>query len=252
MRKYTSYKVNVEFLNGDKEEINFQGINTISYREMLEVYKSTKEDYKNISCKIKFEGISDSGELNIIFSKTINKTKEFEIVENERKLDDTKVEVLIEELQDIAEKLNKKRKMLSIKEVIANKNIEVELHHIEEDREFTDLEIREIFERLKTNRVERRFIKKEKAYIDMADNLWIIKNINRLGKSIYHKKLRDEDKANSNHYEKNYSIRYIEYNNLDEDRTRKLEDAKKIYDTVKDDIAQMRLICYNRVYKKNA
>ncbi len=70
-RKYESYSIKITYLNGDTEDINYKGINTSSYKDMLKLYKDVKEEYKNESVTINFVGKTENGELRILFQKEI-------------------------------------------------------------------------------------------------------------------------------------------------------------------------------------
>ena len=73
-RKYEEYVVKVTYKNGDSEQMQFNGINTSSYKDMLEVYREVKENKSkdvNVST-IDFIGISKDGELKVFFTKAIN------------------------------------------------------------------------------------------------------------------------------------------------------------------------------------
>lgn len=70
-RKYQKYKINVQYLNGDIEEINLAGINTSSYSKMLEVYHRVKNTYADKVKIINFIGVDQQGNMYIKFTKEI-------------------------------------------------------------------------------------------------------------------------------------------------------------------------------------
>jgi hypothetical protein len=70
-KKYQKYKINVQYLNGDIEDINMAGINTSSYSKMLEVYHRIKNTYADKVKIINFIGIDQEGNMHIKFTKEI-------------------------------------------------------------------------------------------------------------------------------------------------------------------------------------
>ncbi|MEG2786448.1 MAG: hypothetical protein RR942_01415 [Romboutsia sp.] len=75
-RKYDQYKIKITYHNGDIEEIKYESnINKSNYKEMLEVYRATKADYEDDKTvgMINFIGISEKGEVGIIFTKEVSK-----------------------------------------------------------------------------------------------------------------------------------------------------------------------------------
>lgn len=86
-RKYREYLIVVEYPNGDKEYIDYideKEINTTSYTEMLEVYRSTKQQYEIINCTVAFMGRSSDDDFVEIFSKSFNNGFEEEIIESSK------------------------------------------------------------------------------------------------------------------------------------------------------------------------
>jgi hypothetical protein len=99
--KYRRYKIIVNYLNGNKEEIEYinnRPVNTSSYKDMMKVYKEVKEQYINICSSIDFIGITEDEQLNIMYSK-----------KNKQDNDNSENSFeLIEQLNEIVNKLKKK------------------------------------------------------------------------------------------------------------------------------------------------
>jgi predicted FMN-binding regulatory protein PaiB len=70
-KKYQKYKISVQYLNGDIEDVNMSGINTSSFSKMLEVYHRIKNTYADKVKIINFIGIDQEGNLHIKFTKKI-------------------------------------------------------------------------------------------------------------------------------------------------------------------------------------
>jgi hypothetical protein len=101
--KYRRYKIIVNYLNGNKEEIEYinnRPVNTSSYKEMMKVYKEVKEQYISLCTSIDFVGITEDEQLNIMYSKKNKQDKD----NSENSFE------LIEQLNDIVNKLKQKSK----------------------------------------------------------------------------------------------------------------------------------------------
>lgn len=70
-KKYERYKITVQYLNGDSEDINLMGINTSSYSKMLTVYHRIKNTYAEKVKIIDFVGIGQDGGLKVMWTKEI-------------------------------------------------------------------------------------------------------------------------------------------------------------------------------------
>jgi hypothetical protein len=87
--KYRRYKIIVNYLNGNKEEIEYinnKPVDTSSYKEMMKVYKEVKEQYISMCTSIDFIGITEDEQLNIMYSKknkqdNDNSENSFELIE---------------------------------------------------------------------------------------------------------------------------------------------------------------------------
>ena len=83
-RKYVSYKVVVNKKGGVKEEIQFEGINGSSYKNMLDAYRHyISECLTNDIITIDFCGVSSEGKLGIMWTKECKKETDktpFEVI----------------------------------------------------------------------------------------------------------------------------------------------------------------------------
>lgn len=77
-RKYQQYKIIVVKQNGQKEitDVSKYDVETDSYKDMLQTYKDIKEEYKDVPVEISFCGVSDNGQLGIIFTREGIKNKQ--------------------------------------------------------------------------------------------------------------------------------------------------------------------------------
>jgi len=71
MRKYEKYSIMVEYLNGEKENINLLGINTGSFKNILSVYHRIKKTYAEKVKTIDFVGVSSDGSIQVMWTKEI-------------------------------------------------------------------------------------------------------------------------------------------------------------------------------------
>ena len=178
--KYCRYKVLVNYLNGNKEEIEYinnKPVNTSSYKEMMKVYKEVKEQYISLCTSIDFIGITEDEQLNIIFSKQ-NKQDE-DTTENSFEL--------IERLNEIVNKLNRKSREAQDLLDLINKeksNIEHKCFEFVELEDLVDEYKIEKFDEYRSLLLKRRIIKDEAINLkNVKEQLdIIIENTERLHK----------------------------------------------------------------------
>lgn len=254
-RKYEEYKIKITYLNGDTEELNYKGINTSNYKEMLKLYKDIKEQYKEESVVIDFLGITNTGELGILFTKEI-KGKDY--------LDKQELEMTEEEiLKDIQRKMTLlyKRKDETINKLNAvNKKQDILLHQIESLPSKTNNNIKiKMLNELQEIRKNRRYLKNKKNDLTslniIIDNFKILSNINTLTKYILDKKQKSvlqEQQFNFDKIEKVEKrfnvIKEIKYRNFRE-RVNLIKQLTPKYDKVYYDDSKMTVTCYNKGYK---
>lgn len=115
-RKYEKYLIKVTFLDNSIEEIQYQGVNTSHYKEMLKLYNDVKKQYKDNARKIDFIGSGEDGQLKVMFTKPI-------VTENKPNL--------IDELQDVLIRIETRKDQLSDINCILDKEINSANHDIE-------------------------------------------------------------------------------------------------------------------------
>jgi hypothetical protein len=245
VKKYQKYKINVQYLNGDTEDINLAGINTSSYSKMLEVYHRIKNTYADKVKIINFIGIDQDGKMHIKFTKEIKHQGRDELKKDINEIMDS----ISKELLLIKEKNFYHHGLIDA----LNKKEDLKLHELEslnENNYMTkadeDKEILRIGKELKNIRLERRWHKEQ----------FLI--ISRLGES----KIGNEN-LNFTHLSNIFKNRYnkVEIKPLNmklaeelnlykeeiiKDKDKQIEKLKKRFEKIIVDEADNRLICYNK------
>jgi hypothetical protein len=258
-KKYESYEIKITYENGDIENIEYNGVNTSNWREMLRLYNDVKDQYSNKSVLIEFIGKSNDGELKVIYNKNLlsNNGNEETKEENKNCVVDT-VKMMI----DGFELLTKEHKRMMYREGFIQKQQDFLLHKIEafEENNFgAEESIRiklELFDQLEELRKERRIMKNEKAILD---------NFFKLDKNCINnvqEKLTTILKHHNKQIEKINSIDLYDDNFVEENIVKRIDcnSAKyrdnlipilsKKYDKVTYNNNQ--ILCYNYGYTKNA
>lgn len=236
-KKFTEYIIQTTSVIGEIETIEVTGINKSNYKEMLEVYRDVKEDYKDISCKIDFIGKNDNGQVKVLWSKNNinNEPKEYK----EKSFQD----IISEFLNATEEKINQCNYEISK----LDKETSNTLHKIELV-EFGDWNAQDEFNQEKIKLVDelipilskRRELKEELKSINQS-------NIINMSKSIC-QSIKDKQKVKSKKYtyekivnEKSNKIVEVSYKN-DKDRIRITSALKRKYGTVNIDESR-KIIC---------
>lgn len=165
MKKYQQYKISVTYINGDKEEINYKGINTSNYKDMIKLYSDIKDEYSDKSATIDFVGISTCGELKVFWSKKIE-SKEETIETEELSSNNISIEDILTNIKANLELLIEKETIAYAKQGILDKQQDVELHRVENidngifiSEEEKTLEKVKVFDSIQNIRKERRLNK---------------------------------------------------------------------------------------------
>ena len=90
-RIYASYRVEVENLDGSKQEFTFDSIDT-SYKDMLDRYREIKDKFKNdkdVYC-ITFIGVKKDGSMKAVYPPKIVNSKEVKEENNKTPFDEMK------------------------------------------------------------------------------------------------------------------------------------------------------------------
>lgn len=171
-RKYENYKIIITYDNGNTEEINYKGINTSNYKDMLNLYKEAKSNYINECVTIDFVGTNSEGEMRIFFTKKIESKSE------ETKEENRSTKDMLINLADILNLLEKQKEKLSAKQGVLDKEEDKELHKIESfneeifiNKEELIAEKLKIFDNIKNIRKERRLNKEEFGLISCFNQL---------------------------------------------------------------------------------
>lgn len=156
MKKYQEYKIVVTYINGDKEEINYKGINTSNYKDMIKLYSDIKDEYSDKSATIEFIGVDNLGELKIFWSKKVE-------AKEETINTDISIEEILTNIKSNLELLIEKEISAHAKQGMLDKQQDVQLHRIEnidngifKSEEQKALEKIKIFNTIHSLRTERR------------------------------------------------------------------------------------------------
>jgi hypothetical protein len=244
MRKYSNYSIKVTYNNGDTEDITLKGINTSNYKEMLKVYNDVKEDHKNDSCIIDFVGVSDSGELGILF------TKEIKVETNNTEKMKMTTEDILEEMNELLKVLQLKRKYY-LNGLGERDKIKNDIEHEIEAYEGNNLGKIELFDRLQNAERDRREVKKELRFIKYVESKEFHKQIKEIKINIDNFK-KSSIKAKSKFVEgtikEEYNIiKEVTYKN-DRERINLMKQLKPKYDKAVVDEINKKITFYNNGY----
>ena len=259
-RKYVNYKIEVTYLNGDKEVINNKEMDKSSYKEMLELYRETKEHYEseNMCVKIDFIGVSEDRELNILWTKEIINREEFNVVERAKEVKQSDVLNIIKNIKDNLDILKEKSKFLAENLGTQDKKRDLLNHKIENcDSDNPEVKL-EIFNELQLVLNERRKVKNDLKYIKILKSN--IKSENIRMETIYN--IIDEFIDRTEYMENktyDFSDENIEdklcktykYKNFKEkiNMMKQLEQSKK-YDKITIDESKMEIYAYTKCKKQ--
>lgn len=250
MRKYDEFKIEVEFLSGDFEEINYKSVDTKSYKQMMELYKETKKHYSDTSCKIKFKGISEAGEMGVLFIKEI-KTLDQRIKEEAEYIEDVEIKKLLENILKLNNYINKKREITKIRKSETDKRISTIIHNIENKKYKTSEEKIIAVDEIECVSEKRRKTKIDEAFFGTFYNQKKYKLVNEKEITealnwIIKQEIRDGLKKEYNSYETKYAIKEFPYKN-DKERIKIMRNVEGKYNKVYVDQKDMKVKCYNNV-----
>jgi hypothetical protein len=238
-------------LNGNKENIEYinnKPVDTSSYKEMMKVYKEIKEQYANQCESIDFIGITESEELNILFTKKMNQE---DTTENSFEL--------IEQLNDIVNKLKKKSAQAQDLLSLVDKEKNIFEHKYIEFAELEDLvdEYKiEKFDEYRSLLLKRRSIKDETTNLkNVKEQIDIIfENTDRLHKrtlGYINKAILSTESAIANTVPEDKDkqmVKEVKYNNFKE-RISLMKQLENKYDKVVNIEEENKLVCYNKSKK---
>lgn len=260
-RKYQEYSIKITYLNGDTEDINYKGINTSSYKDMLNLYRDVKEKYQDESVTIDFIGATDKGELGILFQKKII-TEDTALKEYAEKVTNIKVEDIIKNIYSNFKMLNDKRKYSHEQISICDKEQDILLHKIEcFNNELGNNEIKtSIFDNIQDIRIKRRRYKNDLDncgklngklynYINQKnDRLTTDKTENLLSQvleSIQKTNNKQYDFLTDKKVEELKIMKEVRYKTQTE-RVKIMQKLKKEFDKIYCDESKMKIVCYNK------
>lgn len=156
-RKYQNYRIIVSKENGQKEitDMKKYDVDTDSYKDMLNAYNEVKEEYKNQNVVIEFCGLSDNGQLDVMWSTEGFKKEPIENVENRK---NKSTEEIVKDLEDIINILYKRADKTDLTDVY-NKERDYLYHLFESNKKKKDLTNEEkirVYNEMERVAVERR------------------------------------------------------------------------------------------------
>lgn len=252
--KYQSYSIKITYLNGDTEDINYKGINTSNYKDMLKLYKDVKEQYKKESVTINFLGKTADGQLNIMFQKKIV-NKDAENKEYAEKVINTEVEDIFQQIINNIKILNDKFKNSKNYQGILDKEINIKIHDIQNvGKNVADSFKIKIYDEISDLENKRRFIKNNFQTIHSLKQKLQTKGLSlEKIQNMFQSKLNSIEKNKNKDYEiltdeKTEELKIMKkasYKNF-KDRVNKIKELSKDYDKVYYDNSKMEIICYNK------
>ena len=176
-RIYASYRVEVENLDGSKQEFTFDSIDT-SYKDMLDRYREIKDkfsDDKDVYC-ITFIGVKKDGSMKAVYPPKIVNSKE----------NKEESKTPFDEINNILESLRQYKDLYRNYEIYYSKKLDELLHDVEASRfvsneKLNDYKIK-IFDSLFELRDNRRITKDRNTIANKVfkDNKLNLENINEL------------------------------------------------------------------------
>lgn len=256
-RKYTQYQIILEYLNGDKETINYNDNRMNTYKGALEIYRETKAEYKDSCVTIKFAGVTENGDIEILFEKAIINQ---EMYDEYNKANEIKEQNMIDLLQNLSESIEKTLDRTDyIKEQIplADKNADIAVHNIQNYKGDEVNEKLRLFDELQSLRMIRLnyetdnnikmdlFDSLNKNSINLRHIVNIITGILDKYKTIQEKEYVQLNKETLEQLNIMTRVRYT----TKADKREKLRELGKTFDKVVDDTARGEIVCYNKANK---
>jgi hypothetical protein len=249
--KYQRYMIQVNYLNGNKENIEYinnKPVNTSSYKEMMKIYKEVKEQYSNLCTSIDFVGITEDEQLNVLFTKKMINEKN---TENSFEL----IKQLNEIVNKLKSKSDKAQDLLCLiekeKSVFEHKRIE-----FTELEDLTDEYKVETFDDYRSLLLKRRIIKDEAINLkNVKEQLDIIfANTDRLHKrtvGFINKAIINTESSISQTVPEELDkqvVKEVSFNNFKE-RMNLMKQLESKYDKIIVDNENNKLLCYNKSKK---
>jgi hypothetical protein len=244
-RKYEKYKINVQYLNGDTEDINLAGINTSNYSKMLQVYHRIKNTYAEKVKMINFVGVGQDGSMNIMFTKEIKPQGREELKQDINEI----MANISEELQLIKDKYFHSNNLIGA----LNKKEDLKLHELEDivkneliTEQEKDIQILKVGKELGNIRLERRWHKDQVFLINKLSNNKIHTdeiNFTHLSNIFRVKHVKPEMKQLNNKLAEELKLYKEE---PIKDKAKQIDKLKKTYERIVVDEVENKLIAYNK------
>lgn len=251
-RKYAKFNIKITYLNGDTENISYNKYDPTNYKDMIQLYKETKEQFKNNCVLIDFNGITQDGEIGILFRKE-NKTEDLEIKKEADTVEQMSIIEILKNLENIINILGKKQEKENNNINIYTKKRDV-INHKVETMDKINLSSEEkilLIEKLHIVSKKRRKAKENTEIINTFTNLQKIQGI-RKAINVTKQKIQEiegrEEKSEflADDKVKKYRImEEVKYKNFKE-RTRLINKLKYKYNKIYYDDSRMVVICYNK------
>lgn len=167
-KKYQEFKIKITYLNGDSEEINYNKQDKSKYRDMLELYKQTKEKFKDECVIIDFLGVEGDGELGILFQKKIVNDKESKIKTQADLVRNMPLSEVLDQMESLMKILEDKSSKSDERINVYNKRQDLLLHKVEgfKKAKVSNVGKLEVMDMLEDIRLKRRVIKNDVRVID--------------------------------------------------------------------------------------
>jgi hypothetical protein len=244
-KKYEKYKINVQYLNGDTEDINMAGINTNDYTRMLKVYHRIKNTYAEKVKVINFVGVGQDGSMSIMFKKEIKQQGREELTKDISDI----MNNISEQLQLIKDKYFHSSNMIGA----LNKKEDIKLHELEDimkdefkTEQNKDLEILRVGKEIGNLRLERRWHKDQVFLINKLSNNKIHTdeiNFTHLSNIFRVKHVKPEMKQLNNKVAEELKLYKEE---PIKDKAKQIDKLKKTYERIVVDEVENKLIAYNK------
>ncbi|GCD12646.1 hypothetical protein [Clostridium tagluense] len=192
-KKCCEYKIIIRYMNNDVEEINYHEVNNRNYKEMLKLYKETKEHYteENICATVNFQGIFEDGTIGISYVKEIINKKELQIKEQADNISGESIYDLTLKLESILTQMPERIKYITNQVNVLTKDRDNFQHEmITKGKAYSNRDKIEGYDRLLLINDDRRLFKEEKRYGEIYSSENIIKLIKEISEV---KKLRSKD-----------------------------------------------------------
>jgi hypothetical protein len=168
--------------------LNKEEVDKSNYKQMLDVYRIIKEQYKNDNVTIDFYGVDDKSTMKILYEKELGKNNNTDIkVETSENVID-----LCKQLNDICEKFNNKQEQITNQRAIFDKHQDLLLHKLENLKkkniyELNDQEKENILQiaiNIQDIRLQRRETKDEQRVLQSMKDKKFINKLNQLNKQM--------------------------------------------------------------------